>query len=113
MEVHMTGNDAAARKAARLEERLAVDAASTRSTDGNLLNAEVTALDEAHQLALERQVAKARTEPGNSQETLDSGETVSARRDGNDIHWSIHGPENSYEIARGVISMNRQRRRGR
>ena len=109
----MAEDSAAARKAARLEERLAVDAASTRSTDGNLLNAGVAALDEAHQLALERQAAKARAEPGNSQETLDSGETVSARREGNDIHWSIHAPENSFEIARGVISMNRQRRRGR
>jgi hypothetical protein len=109
----MAEDNAAARKAARLEERLAVDAASTRPADGSLLNAGAAALDEAHQLALERQVAKARAEPGNSQETLDSGETVSARREGNDIHWSIHGPENSYEIARGVISMNRQRRRGR
>jgi hypothetical protein len=109
----MAENDAAARKAARLEERLAVDAASTRTGGGSLLNAEVAALDEAHQLALERQVAKARTEPGNSQETLDSGETVSARRDGNDIHWSIRSPDNSSEIARGVISLDRQRRRGR
>jgi hypothetical protein len=109
----MAENDAAARKAARLEERLAVDAASTRTGSGSLLNAGMAALDEVHQLALERQIAKARTEPGNSQETLDSGETVSARRDGNDIHWSIRSPDNSTEIARGVISMNRQRRRGR
>ena len=105
----MTGN-----KQERNETRLAVDQASTRQRGtGDRLDAEIAVLDEAHQIALERQITKARAEPGNHAETLDNGDTVYARQEDGAIHWGVNGGENSWNIAKGVAAMNRQRSRRR